>query len=336
MRIAVIGSGIAGMGASLALSEGADVWLFEAAPGFGGHSHTVDVRSGDRVIPVDTGFIVYNERNYPNLCGLFAHLGVPTHRSDMSFAFSLRGGAMEWAGDSLSTVFAQRANLLRPRFLRGVLDILRFNRIAREQLEAGQLGDIGLGAWLEREGFSRWFCDCYILPMGGAIWSTPIERLLDFPARSFLGFFSNHDLLRGMEERQGWRTVTGGSRQYVERLIGRLGRRAVAGTAAVHVTRTGGLPRVRFSDGSEATFDHVVLATHAPQALGVLGDADAQERAILNTFRTSKNRVILHSDPALMPRRRKIWASWNFLSGGPAEDRSRPTPVTYWMQRARP
>lgn len=333
MRIAVIGSGIAGMGASLALSEGADVRLFEAGPDFGGHCHTVDVRFGDRVIPVDTGFIVYNERNYPNLCGLFSHLGVPTHWSDMSFAFSLRDGEMEWAGDSLSTVFAQRSNLLRPRFVRGVLDILRFNRIAREQLESGQVGDIGLGAWLKREGFSRWFRDCYILPMGGAIWSTPIERLLDFPARSFLGFFSNHDLLRGMQERQNWRTVTGGSRQYVRRLIARLGPRAVAGTAAVRITRTGGIPRVRFSDGSEAAFDHVVLATHAPESLQMLSDADAQEREILGSFRTSQNRVILHSDTGLMPRRRKIWASWNFLSGGPSEDRWRPTPVTYWMQR---
>jgi hypothetical protein len=333
MRIAVIGSGIAGMGAALALSEGADVRLFEAAPQFGGHSHTVDVRFGDRVIPVDTGFIVYNERNYPNLSGLFRHLGVPTQWSDMSFAFSLRGGEMEWAGDSLATVFAQRANLLRPRFVRGVLDILRFNRIAQEQLTAGRLGDIGLGDWLEREGFSTWVRDCYVLPMGGAIWSSPIERLLDFPIRNFLSFFSNHDLLRGMEARQNWRTVTGGSREYVSRLIARLGPRAVAGTAAVRITRTGGVPLVHFSDGSEAVFDQVIVASHAPQALAMLDDADAQEREILGRFRTSDNRVILHSDAALMPRRRKIWASWNFLSGGPAEDRDRPAPVTYWMQR---
>jgi predicted NAD/FAD-binding protein len=333
MRIAVIGSGIAGMGAALALSEEFDVRLIEAAPRFGGHAHTVDVAFGAEKVAVDTGFIVYNERNYPNLCGLFEHLGVPTKWSDMSFGFSLRDGQMEWAGDGLHTVFAQARNLFRPSFVKGVLEILRFNRQARAALETGALCGIGLGEWLARERYSHWFRDCYILPMGGAIWSTPVARMLDFPAESFVSFFSNHDLLSGMEERQRWRTVNGGSREYVDRLVARLGKRAVAGRPAVRITRTGGVPHVSFADGSQAVFDQVVLACHGPEARALLADADDQEHNVLGAFRTSMNRAILHSDPALMPRRRKVWSSWNFLSGGPEEDFHRPAPVTYWMNR---
>lgn len=333
MRIAVIGSGIAGMGAALSLSEDHDVRLFEKAARFGGHSNTVDARFGDRAIPVDTGFIVYNARNYPNFCGLLAHLGAPAGWSDMSFGFSLDDGRMEWAGDNLRTVFAQRLNLMRPGFVRGVLEIVRFNRIAREQLDRGALGRVSLGEWLDHERFSQWFRNCYILPMGGAIWSTPLASMLDFPAACFFSFFRNHDLLSGLETRQRWRTVQGGSREYVNRLIARLGPRAVASAQAVRITRTGGQPRVRFADGSEAVFDQVILACHGPEARAMLGDADAQERAILAGFRTSTNRAILHSDPALMPRRRAVWSSWNFLSGGAALDRIQPAPVTYWMNR---
>jgi hypothetical protein len=321
------------MGAALALSEDHEVRLFEKAPRFGGHSNTVEVELAGRTFPVDTGFIVYNERNYPNLCGLFDHLGVETRFSDMSFGFSLREGAMEWSGDGLDTVFAQRLNLVRPGFLRGVLEIIRFNRRARESLADGSAAGLGLGAWLDRERFSRWLRDCYVLPMGGAIWSTPIARLMDFPAESFLGFFDNHDLLSGLAERQRWRTVAGGSREYVRRLLTRLGPRATAGAEVVALTRPGGRPHLRFADGSEASFDEVVLACHGPQARAILADADPQERAILAGFRTAPNRAILHSDPALMPRRRKVWSSWNFLSGGPEADRHRPAPVTYWMNR---
>ncbi len=333
MRIAVIGSGVAGMGAAFALSEDHDVRLFEKAPRFGGHSHTVEVDLGGTTVPVDTGFIVYNERNYPNLCGLFDHLGVPTRLSDMSFGYSLKDGAMEWSGDGLDTVFAQRLNLVRPGFVRGVLEIPRFNRRARASLAEGSALGIGLGDWLVRERFSRWLRDCYVLPMGGAIWSTPIERMMDFPAESFLSFFANHDLLSALAERQHWRTVEGGSREYVRRLLARLGPRARAGAEVAAITRPGGQPHLRFADGSEAVFDQVVLACHGPQARAMLADADPQERAVLGTFRTAPNRAILHSDPSLMPRRRKVWSSWNFLSGGPEVDRTRPAPVTYWMNR---
>jgi predicted NAD/FAD-binding protein len=312
MRIAVIGSGVSGLGAALALTEaGHETHLFESGRRFGGHSHTIEVASEAGTIPVDIGFIVYNEANYPNLTGLFEHLGVETRWSDMSFGFSLHGGRMEWAGDGLDSVFAQRRNALNPRFVRGVLEILRFNRVAREQLGAGALEGVSLGDWLARERFSAWFRDCYILPMGGAIWSTPLGRMLDFPMQNFAAFFDNHDLLKGMAERRRWRTVAGGSREYVARIIARLGDRAHAVARVTRVDRSGGAPRVVLADGSEAVFDEVVLACHAPSA----------------------NRVVLHSDPALMPVRRKVWSSWNFLSGGPEADACRPTPVTYWMQR---
>ncbi len=333
MRIAVIGSGVAGLGAALALSEDHDVRLFEQDTRFGGHANTLDLRLNGRCVAVDTGFIVYNERNYPNLCGLFDHLGVPTKWSDMSFGFSLHGGRMEWSGDGLDTVFAQRLNLARPGFVRGVLDILRFNRLAAERLADGGLAGLSLGEWLQRERFSSWLRDCYLLPMGGAIWSTPIAGMLDFPAESFVSFFRNHDLLGGLETRQRWRTVEGGSRNYVDRIIRRLGPRAARGVGVRRITRRGGQPRLNLTDGSEAVFDQVVLACHAPQALAALGDADHQERAVLGAFRTSLNEAVLHSDPTLMPRLRKVWSSWNFLSGGAEVDRVRPAPVTYWMNR---
>ncbi len=333
MRIAVIGSGIAGMGAAYALSEDNDVRLFEASDRFGGHSNTVQVDLLGARIPVDTGFIVYNERNYPNLCGLFEHLGVPTKASDMSFGFSLNNGAMEWSGDGLDTVFAQRANILRPRFVMGVLEIPRFNRRAASSLADGSAEGISLGDWLIREGFSPWLRDCYVLPMGGAIWSSPIDRMMEFPAENFLNFFRNHDLLSALETRQDWRTVSGGSTEYVDRLIGRLGSRAQTNARVMEVTRPGGLPHLRFANGSIEVFDEVILACHGPEALAMLADADVQERAALGAFRTSPNRAILHSDAALMPRRRKIWSSWNFGSAGPAIDRLRPAPVTYWMNR---
>ncbi|MEM9050136.1 MAG: FAD-dependent oxidoreductase [Pseudomonadota bacterium] len=343
MRIAVVGSGVSGIGAALALSQQYDVTLIEKDARFGGHANTVTVRHRQRPIAVDTGFIVFNQRNYPNLVALLDHLGVASHWSDMSFGFSLDGGRMEYACDSLDKLFAQRRNSLSPRHLRMLRDILRFNREAPALMDAGVLDGLSLGDWLARETYSDWFRDRFILPMGGAIWSTPIAEMLGFPARSFVSFFRNHDLMTGLGAAQRWRTVTGGSREYVGRAIQTLGKRAQAGRAVAAVTRTAGRPAVTFTDGETVVFDHVVLATHAPQALGLMADADMQERTILGAFRTAPNRAVLHADPTLMPRRRKVWSSWNFLADtgradtGRAdtgrEDTGRPAPVTYWMNR---
>ncbi|MEM8741667.1 MAG: FAD-dependent oxidoreductase [Pseudomonadota bacterium] len=333
MRVAVIGAGISGIGAALALKDRCDVTLIEKDGRFGGHANTVTVSHGGTDIAVDTGFIVFNTQNYPNLMSLFEHLDVPSHWSDMSFGFSLMGGRMEYACDSLDKLFAQRRNAMSPRYMLFLRDILRFNREAPGQLDAGILDGVSLGDWVVANGYGTWFRDRFLLPMGGAIWSTPIDEMMAFPARSFVSFFRNHDLMTGLGAAQRWRTVTGGSREYVSRAIRALGPRAQAGRTAVAVTRTGGRPTLRFSDGQEAVYDHVVLAAHAPQSLALMTDADPQERAILGAFRTAPNRAVLHADPALMPRRRKVWSSWNFLSDGAKADAQRPAPVTYWMNR---
>ncbi|MEE3098676.1 MAG: FAD-dependent oxidoreductase, partial [Pseudomonadota bacterium] len=334
MKIAVIGAGISGLGAALALGERHDVTLFERDGRLGGHANTATVTHAGREIPVDTGFIVCNARNYPNLMSLFDHLGVETDWSDMSFGFSLNGGAYEYACDNLGTLFAQRLNCVNPRHIRMLLEVVRkFNRTASAELAEGALAGLSLGEWLERRGYSAAFRDRFVLPMGGAIWSTSTRRMLDFPAANFVAFFDNHDLMTGLDPAQRWRTVQGGSREYVARAAAALGRRAVAGVGAVSVRRGPDGVRIRFDDGSEGRFDHAVLATHADVSLGLMTDADARERRLLGAFPYSRNRAVLHSDPALMPRRRKVWSSWNFLSEGAEADAERPAQVTYWMNR---
>jgi predicted NAD/FAD-binding protein len=328
----VIGSGVSGLGAALALSETADVTLFEAEARLGGHANTVDVAFGDRTIAVDTGFIVYNTRNYPNLCALFDFLGVPTKWSDMSFGFSLNDGAMEYACDNVDKVFAQRLNALNPRYVWMFRDVLRFCKVAPADLAADAAGSLSLGQWVERHGFSAWFRERFILPMGAAIWSTPARQIMAFPAESFLRFFANHDLYTGLGEAMKWRTVDGGSRVYVRRIAERLGSRAVTGARAVSVNRAGPRPVVRFADGHEAAFDAVILACHGPQARALLADPDAHEAHVLGGFNVSRNRAILHSDPALMPVRRKVWSSWNLMSRGTG-DEGKPVAVSYWMNR---
>lgn len=332
MQIAVIGGGITGLGAALALGQRPDtqVTLFDSALRLGGHAHTVTVDYPDGPQPVDVGFIVFNEKNYPNLCALFRELEVPTHWSDMSFGFSLNGGACEYACDNLDKLFAQRWRAADPRFLMMARDILRFNRLAPADLGAGRLDGLSLRDWLARHRFTPWFRDRFLLPMGGAIWSTSTREILDFPARNFITFFANHDLMTGLDPAQRWRTVTGGSQEYVRRLAARLGDRARTGRTVTAVLPG---PRLRFADGAEQGFDQVVLACHAPQALALLAAPDAQTRATLGAFRTSANRAVLHSDPSAMPRRRKAWSSWNFLSQGAAQDGQRPAQVTYWMNR---
>ncbi|MBY8977548.1 FAD-dependent oxidoreductase [Rhodobacteraceae bacterium NNCM2] len=328
MKIAVIGAGISGMGCALALSETHDVTLFEAADRLGGHANTVEARFGDRTVPVDTGFIVYNTQNYPNLTSMFAHLDVPTKWSDMSFGLSMDDGAFEYACDSLDKLFAQRMRVMDIRHIRMLRQILRFMKTAPRQLAAGELDGLSLGEWIAREGYGDWFRDRFLIPMGGAIWSTRLTEMFDFPARNFINFFVNHDLMTGLDEARQWRTVDGGSREYVRRVAARLGDRVVLARRAVSVE--GG--HVRFADGGAASFDHVVLACHAPEALALIRP-DREQQEILGAFRTSPNRAVLHSDPALMPRRRKVWSSWSVLTGGAVADADRPAQLTYWMNR---
>jgi predicted NAD/FAD-binding protein len=327
----VIGAGITGLGAAYALRDHADVTLFERDHRLGGHANTVDVTVNGKQIAVDTGFIVYNNRNYPNLTALFEHLDVPTKWSDMSFGFSLGGGAMEYACDSVDKVFAQRRNLLNPRYITMFRDVLRFCKQAPADLGNGSVGTASLGEWIARHGYSEWFRERFILPMGAAIWSTPSRRMMDFPAENFLHFFANHDLYTGLAEAMKWRTVEGGSREYVARIAAQLGERAVTGAEVVSIRRAGPRPILCFADGEEAAFDHVILCGHGPDMRRLVTDADAEEAAVLGAFHVSRNRAVLHSDPRLMPARRKVWSSWNLMSRGEGDDQ--PVAVSYWMNR---
>lgn len=335
MKIAVIGAGVSGLGAALALSERHDVRLFEKDARFGGHANTVEVEYDGASIAVDTGFIVFNEKNYPNLTALLGALGVATEDSDMSFGVSVDGGRMEYACDSLDKIFAQRWRALDPGFWRCFYDILRFTKQAPAALADGSVGDATLDEWLRARGYSARMREQFVLAMGAAIWSTPVKQMEAFPARAFFQFFANHELFAGLGPSIQWRTVTGGSREYVRRVLQRLGPRAVAGVGAVSVTRTSaGKVAVAFDDGSSDQFDHVLLATHSDQSLALLSDADAEERALLGAVRYSQNTAVLHRDPSLMPKRRKVWSSWSVLFDTKAAAAGdAPAVLSYWMNR---
>ena len=331
MKIAIVGGGIAGLGAAWLLSQRYDVTLYEANGYPGGHSNTVTVPTRAGPIPVDTGFIVYNAPNYPNLTRLFDHLGVATEASTMSFAASLDDGRFEYAG-SLGGLFAQRSNLLRPRLWRLLLDVLRFYREAPHLLDAEPASpgndEPTLGDFLAARGYAEPFVRDHLLPMAAAIWSGDPDDMRAFPLRTFIRFFQNHGLLQ-LADRPQWRTVTGGSREYVRRLTAPFRSRIRLNRPVAAVTRMLHGVLVRSEDGTVERFDQVVLATHGDQALAILGrDATPAERVVLGRFGYSSNRAILHQDPRLMPRRRAVWSSWNYIGG-----RTGAVSVTYWMNR---
>jgi predicted NAD/FAD-binding protein len=329
MRIAVIGAGVAGLGAAWSLSRFHDVVVYERESRFGGHSCTVDAPSPHGPQPVDMGFIVYNERNYPNLVALFDHLGVPTEDSNMSFAVSLDRGRFEY-GSSYAGYFAQRRNAVRPSFLRMTRDILRFNRLAPRLLSKAEDLDFTIGDFVTDARLGEAFRDRYLLPMASCIWSTPLGRVLDYPAQTLARFFHNHGLLTVGPQLQ-WRTVSGGSRSYVERMVTPLRRQARLATPASALRRGVAGVQVRDASGHWDRFDKVVLACHADQALALLTDATPRERVLLGSFAYSSNKVWLHSDAGLMPRRREIWSSWNYVAD--AGRRDGRANVTYWMNR---
>lgn len=329
LNIAVVGTGIAGMSAAWLLSRKHRVTVYEKAARPGGHSHTVDVPHQRGTTAVDTGFIVFNTPNYPNLCALFSHLDVPTKDSNMSFAASLRGGALEYAGTDLNGLLGQRRNIFRPRFWRMVKDILRFYENAPALLSRPEAQNLSLGSYLASEGYSQEFIEDHLLPMGAAIWSTSPPEILNHPAKAFISFFKSHGLLM-LRDRPQWRTVDGGSREYVDRLIARYRDRIrYGGVRGVH--RTGASVTVEDNAGHIDRFDHIVIATHADEALCLLSDPDPLERALLGKWRYARNTAVLHGDTALMPRRRSVWASWNFIGG--AESGGSELCVTYWMNR---
>lgn len=332
LRIAVVGSGIAGLGAAWLLSRHHDVTVYEANRRLGGHSQTVDVSLEGITHPVDTGFLVFNRNTYPNLCALFAHLGVEVAESDMSFAVSLLDRDLEWAGTNLATVFAQRRNLLRPAFLRMLGDILRFNRAATAIALAGEEDGESLADFLHRGRYGATFRDWYLLPMAAAIWSCPKEKMLAYPVASFARFCHNHALLQ-VEGRPKWLTVRGGSREYVRRLAAGL-RDIRLGDAVRSVDGMPGAFRVASEAGAE-TFDQVVLACHSDQALRLLAHPTAEERGILGRLRYEPNRAVLHTDVRLLPRREAIWSSWNYI-GAATGDGASPVGVSYLINKLQP
>ncbi len=323
-RIAIIGSGISGLGAAYALKDTAEITVYEAGDRPGGHAHTMDVDYEGTSMAVDVGFIVYNALNYPNLIGFFDALGVETEASDMSFAVSNPDG-YEWAS-TLNGIFAQRRNFFRPKFHTFWRTILKFNDLAREELLAGKIDDVSLGSWLRKHGFKQDFLDNYILPMGGAIWSTPEAEMLDYPARSFFQFFENHRLMH--KERPKWRTVTGGSRNYVNAVAGLLGDRLQLNAPVQAITRFGDKVRIDIENGPTSVFDEVIIATHSDTALSMLDHSFEDQRFLLRSVRYRPNTIYLHRDPSLMPKKKAAWASWNVIKQN--------TPkmcLTYWMNR---
>jgi len=332
MRIAVVGAGIAGLSAAWLLSQRHRVTLYEAAPRLGGHTNTIDVTVDGATHPVDTGFLVFNHRTYPNLTALFAHLGVATAASEMSFAVSLLDRDFEWAGESLATVFAQKRNLARPSFWGMLTDILRFNREATRAAAATPGATVTLGEFLREGRYGKAFRDWYLLPMAAAIWSCPTRTMLDYPFATFARFCHNHGLLQ-VEGRPQWMTVQGGAREYVRRIAAALPDVRVGSP----VRSVDGLPG-HFKVATDAcveTFDNVVLACHSDQALRLLAHPTPQERLILGSLPYQPNRAVLHTDRNLLPRRRSVWSAWNYIAGADGVD-GRAVGVSYLLNKLQP
>lgn len=328
MRVAIIGSGISGLVCAHRLHPRHDVQLFEQNDWIGGHTHTVDVSHEGETYAVDTGFIVYNERNYPHFTALLEELGVATQPTRMTFGFRSERTALEYSGSSLDGLFAQRRNLVRPRFWSMLSEIFRFFREAKRLLESSQ-PELSLGEFLDAHEFGRAFQEEHLLPMGAAIWSCPPDQMRAFPAERFARFFANHGLL-SLRDRPEWRVVKGGSARYVEVLTRPFLDRIRLGTPVVRVLRAVDRVELTLGDGSLETFDAVVFACHSDEALAMLSDANPLEKEVLGAIRYQPNEVVLHTDGSLLPRREAARSAWNYhVSGDPAEAAT----VTYDMNR---
>ncbi|NWO06058.1 MAG: FAD-dependent oxidoreductase [Alteromonadaceae bacterium] len=326
-RIAVIGAGVSGLTAAWLLSEKHDVELFEAGDYAGGHTNTEQVEAGGRTWPVNTGFIVFNDWTYPGFIKLMDRLGVASEVSDMSFSVDCHNSGLQYNGTSLNTLFAQRKNLFKPAFLKMIREILRFNRESRADLAAGDIpGGETLGQYLDRNGYSQYFRNYYIVPMGAAIWSAPEIVLEQFPIRFFLQFFNNHGML-SVDDRPTWRVISGGSATYVERMMDRLGERTHLNSPVSAIERDEDGVTVSVN-GQQHRFDQVILACHSDQALAMLQDPTPEEQDILGAIGYQKNDVVLHTDASVLPSNRRAWAAWNYMIPATAEQ---PVSVSYNM-----
>ncbi len=329
MKIAIIGTGISGLGAAYLLHPHHELTIYEKEQRIGGHTRTVEVDTPEGRMPVDTGFIVFNFRNYPLLTRLFRHLQLPLSKSHMSFGACIGDDWLEYGIASLRAMFAQHRNLLRPAFLRMLLDILHFRRNALRYPETA--AGLSLDEYLHHLNCGAWFREYFLLAMGAAIWSTPLQQMRDFPAETLLRFFDNHGILHNRAQRPQWYTIQGGSRQYLQRLCKPLQGRIRTACAATRVLRHAGEVEVQDSRGGSARFDHVVLACHADQALALLGDPAPEERDILGRFSWQDNRMVLHSDTGFLPRRRAAYSSWVYLREH--RERTADISLSYWMNK---
>lgn len=317
MKIAIIGSGIAGNTIAYHLHKAHDITVFESGSHIGGHTHTHDIELGGKQYAVDTGFIVFNDRTYHNFIALLDELGVEWQPSHMSFSVHCEKTGFEYNGTTLNSLFAQRRNFLRPSFYRMISEIMRFNKTAPELLEDGP--EIRLGDYLAQQQYSQNFIDYYIIPMGSAIWSTEARQMLEFPARFFVRFFHHHGMLT-VNNRPQWRVIKGGSARYVEALTASFSDRIRLNTPVEQVRRLKRSVRVKPCNGPEETFDWVVFACHSDQALAMLSDPSAAEKDILGAIPYQENTVFLHTDPIMMPKRKLAWAAWNYhVTAEPAE-----------------
>lgn len=330
--VAIIGSGIAGLGCAHFLHRDFDITVFEREPRAGGHSNTMDVpRPGAAPVPVDTGFMVFNRVTYPLLCRLFDVLDVPAVRTDMSFSVRDSASGLEWCGSSLNHLFAQRRNLLRPRFWRMLHQVDRFNKEGVQALNDPAYHGMTLADYVDARGYGADFLALYLVPMSAAVWSTPPAMLQEFPATTLIRFFHNHGFL-GLHTQHEWWTIRGGSREYVQRLMAPWRERIRVGDPVQCIERNAGGVRVITKSGTRRSFDRVVVATHADEALALLSDPTDDERAVLGAFRYQHNRATVHGDTSVMPKTRLAWASWNYEI--PSGDEA---PAThYWMNRLQP
>ncbi len=329
-RLAIVGTGIAGLGCAWFLRDRFDLTLFERADYAGGHTHTVDIDARGERVQFDTGFMVFNRVTYPNLCRLFDELAVPVKPTKMSFSVQHLPAGIEFCGSGVNGLFAQRANVLRPRFWDLLYAVDRFNGDAVAALHEPRWSGLTVGEYVRERGYGRDFLDLYLVPMSSAVWSTPPDRMLEFPVTTLLRFFHNHGFL-GLHTQHPWWTVDGGAREYVRRLWPRLGARARLNAPVVRVAReAAGGACVTTEDGVTERFDKVILAAHADQSLALLADADAEERRILSEFRYQPNLATVHTDESVMPRNRLAWSSWNYRMAPTGEGTIQPQTV-YWM-----
>lgn len=327
-KVAVIGSGISGISAAWFLSQEHEVTLFEKNSKVGGHTNTIELEIDGKTYPVDTGFIVFNTPNYPLLTAMFKHLSVATQNTEMSFSVSVNEGELEYSGNNLNTMFAQRSNLFSPKHWNMIAEILRFNKQAKADLNSDEFNDIDLGGYLSLYGFSDRMRDYYLLPMAAAIWSCPVEQMMKFPVSSFLRFFENHGLLN-IEDRPQWESVKNGSHQYLKAILALQQFTVKSGQPVNQVEKTDLGMVVTCENGQKQIFDEVVFASHADETYKMLSDDLKADFTLLENFKYQENIAYLHSDESLMPKRKRAWAAWNYLRD--LTKSSSSVAVTYWM-----